>query len=112
VYFGAIRFPLLSRIPSTYKLFVNGTSPPCITIVWEQWQESGSIFCMTDPVKQPKYWRERAAATRAKAKQMRYAAPRAMYRLLRVAEEYDKLAERCAEWQGNSQLPTAKPPEQ
>lgn len=55
---------------------------------------------MHDPVKQPKYWRDRAKATRAKAKQLRYAAPREMCRLLRVAEEYDKLGERYAEWQG------------
>jgi len=56
-----------------------------------------------DPIKKPKYWRDRAEATRAKAKQLRHAAPREMYRLLRVAEEYDKLADRYAEWQGNSQ---------
>ena len=62
---------------------------------------------MQDPIKQPKYWRARAAATRAKAKQLRYD-PREMHRLLRVAEEYDKLGDRCAEWQGNSPL-LAKP---
>ncbi len=56
---------------------------------------------MDDPVKQPKYWRDRAKATRAKAKQLRYD-PRKMRRMLRVAEEYDKLADRYAEWQGNS----------
>jgi hypothetical protein len=67
---------------------------------------------MNDPIKQPKYWHDRAEATRAKAKQLRYAAPREMYRLLRVAEEYDKLADRCAAWQGNSQLQAAKPHEQ
>ena len=67
---------------------------------------------MTDPIKQPKYWHDRAEATRAKAMQLRYAAPREMLRMLRVAEEYDKLADRCAEWPGNSQLPAAKPREQ
>jgi hypothetical protein len=67
---------------------------------------------MQDPVKQPKYWRDRAKATRAKAKQLRYAAPREMCRLLRVAEEYDKLGERYAEWQGSAQLPAAEAPEQ
>ena len=62
---------------------------------------------MTDPIKQPKYWSDRAAATRRKAQQMRYA-PREMNRLLRVAEEYDKLAERYAEWQGSSPACAAK----
>jgi hypothetical protein len=67
---------------------------------------------MHDPVKQPKYWRDRAKATRAKAKQLRYAAPREICRLLRIAEEYDKLGDRYAELQGNAQLPAAEPPEQ
>ena len=40
------------------------------------------------------------------------AAPREMCRLLRVAEEYDKLGERYAEWQGSAQLPAAEEPEQ
>jgi hypothetical protein len=42
---------------------------------------------------------------------LRYA-PREMQRLLRVAEEYDKLAERFAEWQSNSQLLGTEPREQ
>ena len=46
---------------------------------------------MHDPIKEPKYWRDRAEATRAKAKQM-CIGPREMRRLLRVAEEYDKAA--------------------
>ena len=62
---------------------------------------------MHDPIKQPWYWRDRANATRAKAKQLRYD-PREMQRMLRIAEEYDKLADRCADWRGASQLPTAK----
>jgi hypothetical protein len=66
---------------------------------------------MNDPIKEPKYWRDRAEATRAKAMQFRYV-PREMQRMLRVAEEYDKLADRAAEWQGNSQLLGAKPREQ
>jgi hypothetical protein len=66
---------------------------------------------MHDPIKQPKYWRDRAEATRAKAKQLGYAS-REMYRLLRVAEEYDKLADRAAEWQGKSQSLGAEPREQ
>ena len=59
---------------------------------------------MHDPIKQPKYWRDRAEATRAKAMQSRYAAPREMLRMMRVADEYDKLADR---WQGNSELDAA-----
>ena len=59
---------------------------------------------MHDPIKQPKYWRDRAEATRAKAMQLRYAAPREMLRMMRVAEEYDKLANHCADWQASPQL--------
>ena len=64
---------------------------------------------MHDPIKEPKYWRDRAEATRAKAK--RCFVPRELKRMLRVAEEYDKLADRAAEWQGSSQLPRAEPRE-
>ena len=75
--------------------------------------KGGSIGCMNDPIKQPKYWRDRAEATRAKAKQFRYGgALRDVYRLMRVAEEYEKLADRCEEWQGNSQSQAAKPHQQ
>jgi hypothetical protein len=63
---------------------------------------------MHDPIKQPKYWRNRAEATRAKAMQLRYADPREMLRMMRVAEEYDKLADHCADWQASPQLGTAK----
>ena len=51
---------------------------------------------------------DRAEATRAKATQLRYAAPREMLRMMRVAEEYDKLAERCAAWQVGPQLGAAE----
>ncbi|MGY2904390.1 hypothetical protein [Bradyrhizobium sp. URHC0002] len=63
---------------------------------------------MHDPIKEPKYWQQRAAATRAKAKQLSFT-PREMLRMLRVAEEYDKLADRCAKWQGNPQSLSAEP---
>jgi hypothetical protein len=66
---------------------------------------------MRDPIKEPKYWRDRAEATRAKAKQMCFG-PRELLRMLRVAEEYDKLADRAAEWQGKSQSRGAEPREQ
>ena len=52
---------------------------------------------MHDPVKDPKYWRARAHATRAKAK--RCYEGREIRRMLRVAEEYDKMADRAQEWQ-------------
>lgn len=52
---------------------------------------------MRDPIKEPKYWRDRAEATRVKAK--RYYDPRQIRRMLRVAEEYDKIADRAEEWQ-------------
>ena len=57
---------------------------------------------MDDPIKDPKYWRDRAEATRAKAK--RYCDVRQIRRMLRVAEEYDKIADLAGEWQRNSQL--------
>ena len=57
---------------------------------------------MHDPIKEPKYWRDRAEATRARAKQ--YYDVRQIRRMLRVAEEYDKMADRAVEWQRNSQL--------
>lgn len=87
---------------------MNGTNPPSFTIVGEQRRENGSTCGMDDLVKQPKYWRDRAKATRAKAKQLRYD-PREMRRMLRVAEEYDKLANRCGEWRGNSSELRADP---
>jgi hypothetical protein len=89
---------------------VSGHDQLFFTNVWDDGCDVCSTGCMHDPVKQPKYWR--AKATRAKAKQLRYAAPREMCRLLRVAEEYDKLGERYAEWQGSAQLPAAEAPEQ
>lgn len=52
---------------------------------------------MRDPIKEPKYWRDRAKATRAKAK--RYYDLRQIRRMLRVAEEYDKIADRAEDWQ-------------
>ncbi|KRR10520.1 hypothetical protein CQ10_40815 [Bradyrhizobium valentinum] len=60
--------------------------------------------CMRDPIKEPKYWRDRAEATRTKAKQLRCYNLREMQRMLRVAEEYDRLADLAANWQSNSQL--------
>ncbi|KRR21379.1 hypothetical protein CQ14_06935 [Bradyrhizobium lablabi] len=64
---------------------------------------------MDDPIKQPKYWRDRAKATRMKAKQLRYD-PRESRRMLRVAEEYEKLADRCAEWLGKAALDRQQDP--
>ena len=52
---------------------------------------------MRDPIKEPKYWRERAHATRARAK--RYHEVGQVRRMLRVAEEYDKIADRAEQWQ-------------
>ena len=45
----------------------------------------------------PKHWRDRAEATRAKA-ELDYRLDEKL-RLLRIAEEYDRLAERAAELQ-------------
>ncbi|KRR04422.1 hypothetical protein CQ12_38765 [Bradyrhizobium jicamae] len=52
---------------------------------------------MRDPIKEPKYWRDRAEATRAKAK--RYYDVRQVRRMLRVAEEYEKIADRAEQGQ-------------
>jgi hypothetical protein len=45
----------------------------------------------------PRHWRERAERTRDKAEQFNMANSRD--RLLKIAEEYDRLAERAAERQ-------------
>jgi hypothetical protein len=60
--------------------------------------ERCSSWYMHDPIKDPDYWRERAEKTRLKAN--RY--PGERERILRIAEEYDKLAERAAERQHNA----------
>jgi hypothetical protein len=54
-------------------------------------------YPMRDPVKEPKYWRARAHATRAKAKRCHDG--REIRRMLRVAEEYDKIADLTEAWQ-------------
>jgi hypothetical protein len=53
---------------------------------------------MEDFLKNPKHWLERAEATRAKAEGF-WAADAQRRRLLKVAEEYDRLAERAARLQ-------------
>jgi hypothetical protein len=54
----------------------------------------------------PKHWRARAEATRAKAD--RFYRPEEKLRMLRVAAEYDRLAERAAELQRAEQWLDAK----
>ncbi|MBO4227553.1 MULTISPECIES: hypothetical protein [Bradyrhizobium] len=49
-----------------------------------------------DPFYDPKFWRSRAEATRTKAASLSEGKPKD--RLLKVAEEYDKLARRAEEW--------------
>lgn len=46
-----------------------------------------------DPVRDPDYWRGRAAETRAKADT--YGHPQNKEKLLKVAEEYDRMADRA-----------------
>jgi hypothetical protein len=53
---------------------------------------------MNDTLKDPNYWRDRAERTRARASRF-FNSPRDRDRILRIAEEYDRLAERAAEWQ-------------
>jgi len=49
-----------------------------------------------NPLHDPKHWRKRADATRAKAAAQ--ADERARQKLLRVAEEYERLAQRAEQW--------------
>jgi hypothetical protein len=62
---------------------------------------------MHDPVKNPDFWRERAEKTRAKANRF-LLDPRERVRMLRIAEEYDKLAERAAERQRKARPASTK----
>jgi hypothetical protein len=50
-----------------------------------------------NPFYDPSVWRNRAAQTRAKADL--FAHPQSKERLLRIAEEYDRLAQHAEEWQ-------------
>ena len=51
---------------------------------------------MANLIRDPEYWRKRAAQTRAKIRDVSYR--NARIDLLKVAEEYDRLAERAAHW--------------
>lgn len=57
---------------------------------------------MTDFLKDPEHWRERAEETRTKAERFFYD-ERQKQRLLRIAAEYDQLADRAAQWRTVSQ---------
>jgi hypothetical protein len=50
-----------------------------------------------NPLHDPSLWRTRAAQTRAKADI--FAQPHAKERLLKIAEEYDRLAQHAEQWQ-------------
>jgi hypothetical protein len=60
----------------------------------------------TNPFYDPKHWRKRAEATRVKAQAL--ADDGVRQRLLRVAEEYERLAQRAEQW---LTVQTDKPPE-
>ncbi|ANW02819.1 hypothetical protein [Bradyrhizobium icense] len=49
-----------------------------------------------DPFYDPKFWRRRAEATLTKA--VSFAEGKSRDRLLKIAEEYEKLARRAEEW--------------
>jgi hypothetical protein len=56
-----------------------------------------SYICMNaNPLHDPKHWRKRADATRAKADLLADQAAR--QKLLRVAQEYEQLAQRAEQW--------------
>ena len=50
----------------------------------------------TNPLNDPKHWRKRADATRIKADLLADQAAR--QKLLRVADEYERLAQRAEQW--------------
>jgi hypothetical protein len=52
---------------------------------------------MTPTLQDPGYWRDRAEETRAKAESLAYRNSRE--RLLKIAEEYDRLAIYAEQWQ-------------
>jgi len=58
---------------------------------------------MDDFLKNPKHWRDRAEATRAKAESL-WRDDALKQKLLRVAAEYDQLAERAAQWKTPSDV--------
>ena len=51
---------------------------------------------MADPIRDPEYWRKRAAQTRAQLYDVTYR--KARVDLLKLAEEYDRLAEQAEQW--------------
>ncbi len=58
---------------------------------------------MDNFLKNPQHWRDRAEETRAKAESL-WRDDAQKLKLLRVAAEYDQLAERAAQWQTLSDL--------
>ena len=58
---------------------------------------------MDNFLKNPKHWRDRAEETRAKAERL-WRDDAQKRKLLRVAAEYDQLAERAAQWQTPSDM--------
>jgi hypothetical protein len=52
---------------------------------------------MQNPIYDPKYWRQRAEHAQAKADQISWDA-NLKRKLLRTAEEYDRLAQRAEQW--------------
>lgn len=57
---------------------------------------------MNDAIRNPRFWRERAEETRSKAESYRVAESERK-KLLRVAAEYEQLADRAEQWQTASQ---------
>jgi hypothetical protein len=55
-----------------------------------------------NPMENPNHWRQRADQTRAKADQI-WRDTRFKRHLLRVAEEYDRLAQRAEQWRSSDQ---------
>lgn len=52
---------------------------------------------LKNPLYDPEYWRDRAEKTRAKADAFAYRKSRD--RLLKIAEEYERLARHAEQWQ-------------
>jgi hypothetical protein len=62
---------------------------------------------MKNRMQNPDYWRERAEETRTQADRL-WIDENQKQRLLRVAEEYDQLAQRAEQWKYGDEAPARK----
>ncbi len=65
------------------------------------------LACMSEFLANEKYWRDRAKATRAIAERYRTSEAQKK-KLLKVVDEYERLADRAAQWQSASEVERTK----